>query len=165
VVFVDLFGFGETRIRDREFLFALLLQSIGSRPLGLQVGALTAVAAWCERQFGMPVELHAYGPRSSVIALVAAGLDPNKIKLFVLHESWGSLKELIETNRGVNELPEQFTFGLLAEFDLVQLAALAAPRPVSFAAPSPRVKREMQPLVELHQALGTGGKVLPNDAD
>ena len=42
----------------------------------------------------------------------------------------GSLKDIIEKNRGVNQWPELFCFGLLQEFDVKQLTALVAPWPV-----------------------------------
>ena len=52
-----------------------------------------------------------------------------------LNGSLASLKQLIETDKAVEELPEMFAFGLLAEFDVRQLVALAAPRPVVFLQP------------------------------
>ena len=42
-----------------------------------------------------------------------------------------SLKEVIEKNRGANHLPELMCYGLLKEFDLPQIEALIAPRPVA----------------------------------
>ena len=41
-----------------------------------------------------------------------------------------SLKEIIEKGVGVDKMPEMFCFGLLREFDMKELIALAAPRPV-----------------------------------
>jgi len=42
----------------------------------------------------------------------------------------GSLREVIDKNLGVESQPEQFCFGLLEKFDVPQLRALVAPRPV-----------------------------------
>jgi hypothetical protein len=42
-----------------------------------------------------------------------------------------SLKELIEKGVGVETMPELFCFGLLPDFDMKELIALAAPRPVA----------------------------------
>ena len=60
--------------------------------------------------------------------------------------SLGSLKEVIEQNMSLHEAPELFCFGLLEEFDLCQLVALVAPRPVRFINASERVQREMEVL-------------------
>jgi hypothetical protein len=43
----------------------------------------------------------------------------------------GSLREVITGNLTVMDRPEQFCFGLLREFDVPQLQALVAPRPVT----------------------------------
>ena len=63
-----------------------------------------------------------------------------------LHGSLGSLKEVIEQNWGVDEKPELFCFGLLESFDIKHLAALIAPRPVTFVEPSDRAKSELADL-------------------
>ena len=75
VVAVDPFYFGESKIAQRDFLFALLVAAIGDRPLGLQASQVAAVARWSLAEHeGDPVALVARGPRSSLFALVAAGL-------------------------------------------------------------------------------------------
>ncbi|MCP4172356.1 MAG: hypothetical protein GY758_16455 [Fuerstiella sp.] len=40
-------------------------------------------------------------------------------------------------------MPEMLCFGLLKHFDIAQLVVLAAPRTVTIAAPSPRIKKEL----------------------
>ena len=65
------------------------------------------------------------------MALVAAALEGQAIGGVALHGALGSLKEVIEQNWGVAEKPELFCFGLLESFDIKQLAALLAPRPVT----------------------------------
>ena len=92
---------------------------------------------------------------ASVAALAAAGLETQSVSSVQLHDSLGSLKQIIEESRTVNKEPELFTFGLLAEFDIKQLAALAAPRPVKLVEPSDRVKAE---LADLNQWYGVFGK-------
>ena len=47
-----------------------------------------------------------------------------------MHDSMRSLKEIVRENKGANELPEMMCFGLLEWFDLPQIEALIAPRPV-----------------------------------
>ena len=131
VVAVDPFYFGESRIAQKDFLFALLVAAVGDRPLGLQASQLTATARWLstERKLG-PVKLISIGPRASVFSTVAAALEEKAIAGLELRNPLGSLKEIIAKNVGVNQQPELFCFGLLEQFDVPQLRALVAPRPV-----------------------------------
>jgi hypothetical protein len=101
-----------------------------------------------------PVTVVAVGPRSSTFALVAAALETKAIQRVELRGALGSLKEVIEQNAAVSDKPELFCFGLLEAFDIKQLAALVAPRPVQFAAPSDRVKQETSDLRAWFQLLG-----------
>lgn len=131
VVVVDPFYFGESRIAQKDFLFALLVAAVGDRPLGLQASQLSATARWLssERKLG-PVKLVSIGPRASVFATVAAALEEKAVGSLELRQPLGSLRELIEKNVGVNQQPELFCFGLLEQFDVPQLRALVAPRAV-----------------------------------
>ena len=131
VVAVDPFYFGESRIDQKDFLFALLVAAVGDRPLGLQASQLTATARWLstERKLG-PVKLISVGPRASVFSTVAAALEEKAIAGLELRNPLGSLKEVIAKNVGVNQQPELFCFGLLEHLDVPQLRALVAPRPV-----------------------------------
>jgi hypothetical protein len=126
VVAVDPFYFGESKIQSHAYLFALLTATIGDRPLGIQASQLTATARWCMERKTEPVTIVARGPRTSLIALTAAALEPEAIAGVERHESLTSLKEVIEKNWAVNEKPEIFCFGLLEAFDIPQLAALGA---------------------------------------
>lgn len=155
ILAIDPFYFGESKIRSHDFLFALLVAAVGERPLGIQAGQVSAVARWAaERHAGQPVNVIALGPRSSLFALIAAALEPQAISSLELHQSLGSLKEIIEENWAVNQRPEQFCFGLLADFDVKQLTALTAPRPIQFSSASDRVKSELQGLPEWFELLG-----------
>jgi hypothetical protein len=162
VVAVDAFYFGESKVVDHDYLFALLLAAVGERPLGIQAAQLAAVARWTTAEHrGKPVGVDAVGPQSSLIAVVAAGLEDKAIGGLDLHGSLGSLKEIIEQNRVVNEMPAVFCFGLLEAFDIKQLAALVAPRPVRFADASSRVKQEQAELKAWYATLGTDFQPLP----
>lgn len=66
----------------------------------------------------------AQGPRTSTIALTAAAVDPEAIQKTQLIEPLTSLKQVIEKNWSMEDCPEQFCFGLLARFDIKDLAAL-----------------------------------------
>jgi hypothetical protein len=146
---VDPFYLGESRIQggDPEFLYPILLGCLGQRALGIQASQLAECAHWiAEQREGGPVTLLAVGPRSGVAALVAAATTPQSIAGVELREGLGSLKQVIEENHAVTEMPELFCFGLLERFDLFQMAALVAPRPVTWHVPSDRAKKELRPL-------------------
>jgi hypothetical protein len=155
VLAVDLFYVGESKIEKRDFLYALLMASTGDRPLGIQASQLNAIASWSAAEHrGGPVSVVAVGPRMTLVALVAAGLDEKALGALELRGALGSLKEVIEKNRGVDQWPEFFCFGLLEAFDVKQLVALAAPRPVAVAQPGERAKMELAALKKWYAALG-----------
>jgi dienelactone hydrolase len=166
VLAVDPFYFGESKIEKRDQLFALLVAAVGDRPLGIQASQLAAVARWSAATHKADaVQVVAVGPRTSLIALVAAGIEPKAIGDLELHGAWGSLKEIIEKNRAVDQMPEVFCFGLLEAFDIKQLTALAAARRVMFVEPGDRAKKELVGLKAWYAMLGrdfdpvgTGGK-------
>jgi hypothetical protein len=155
ILTADPFYFGESKIKSRDFLFALLLAATGDRPLGVQASQLVALARWSQSEFqdGAPAVV-AIGPRSSLFTLVAAAADENAISGLELHRALGSLKEVIEQNWAVNQKPELFCFGLLERFDVRQLVALAAPRTVSFSIASDRVKAELADLKDWYRLFG-----------
>lgn len=130
---VDPFFIGESKVAEKDYLFALMIATVGSRPLGLQASEVSAVARWASfvRRCG-PVTVVADGPRAGVIALVAAGLEDEAIGGLELRGCRDSLKTLIEKKSSYNASPELFCFGLLENFDIPQLRSLAAPRPVTF---------------------------------
>jgi hypothetical protein len=130
VLVVDLFYFGESKIRLHPDLFAIAVGSVGERPLGIQSSQLAAIARWVHKEHGAAPQVGALGPRSSLIATVAAGLEPTSIAELFLNEPLGSLKDVIEQNLPLERAPELFCFGLLERFDLPQLYELVAPRPI-----------------------------------
>ncbi|MDG1894630.1 MAG: acetylxylan esterase [Fuerstiella sp.] len=144
VLAIDPFYFGESKITERDFLYAILVASVGDRPLGIQASQLVAAARWAREEFQCDeVTIAAAGPRTSVIALTAAGLSANAIDAVQVHDCPGSLREFIEQNQGANQMPEMLCFGLLKDFDVAQLVALAAPRAVTIAAASERLRTEL----------------------
>ncbi|MCZ6795085.1 MAG: acetylxylan esterase [Planctomycetota bacterium] len=152
---VDPFYLGESRIDERAHLFALLVSSVGDRPLGLQASQLAAVARWLgERHPEQPVTVSAVGRRASLMALVAGALEEQAIAALELRDALGSLRQVIEENLGVNEAPELFCFGLLEEFDMLQLSGLILPRPLRFVDPSERLEKELQALRSAYANLG-----------
>ena len=149
VIAIDPFYVGEARCRQSDWLFALLVATVGDRPLGLQASQVSAAARWAaERHAGTPVTLVAIGPRASVFALVAAALEAKAIAAVELRQTLGTLKEVLERNWSVSEAPELFCFGLLECCDIRQLAALVAPRPVRLVEPGDRAKGELAGVAE-----------------
>jgi hypothetical protein len=132
VAAVDPFYFGESSLGQRDFLFGLLVSSLGERPLGIQAGQVAASARWLAARHGGAVEIEAHGPRTSLIALVAAALEPDAISGVRLHGGWQTLRAVFDQNISAQQMPEMFAFGLLAEFDIEQTRQLVAPRPVVF---------------------------------
>ena len=131
IVAFDPFYFGEAKPATHDYLWALMVSAIGDRPLGLQASQVAAVVRWLHSEHsGEPVTVCALGPRTSTVALVAVGMEEQAIIRLELHDSFPSLKTVIEQNHTFREMPEMFCFGLLEAFDMEQLTALAAPRPV-----------------------------------
>jgi dienelactone hydrolase len=124
VVAIDPFYFGESRIESRDYLYALLASSLGERPLGIQAGQVAAVARWLKQKYG-PVSLAAYGPRTTLIALVAAAIETDAVRDARLVRPLTSLRNVIQRDMTFQEAPELFCFGLLEHFDMPQLRALA----------------------------------------
>ena len=129
VVAFDPFFFGESKIKSRDFLHVILMPAAGERALGVQTSQISAVAEWAKKQYRQPVELMSAGPRLSVAARLAA-VQSNAISALKLHDPMKSLKEVIRENKGANHMPEMMCFGLLESFDLPQIEALIAPRPL-----------------------------------
>ena len=88
------------------------------------------------------------------MALVAGALEEQAIAALELRDALGSLRQVIEENLGVNEAPELFCFGLLEEFDMLQLSGLILPRPLRFVDPSERLEKELQALRSAYANLG-----------
>jgi hypothetical protein len=158
VLAVDLCFFGELHIaRKPDFIpadFMVAISTVGERPLGVQAGQLAGIARWLLTKDHRPARVVALGPRSSLIATVAAGIEAEAIGELELHQAFGSLKEIIENNLTAEHAPEIFCFGLLEAFDMPQLAALVAPRPIEFRKSSERLRTELAPIGKLYASLG-----------
>jgi dienelactone hydrolase len=128
VIAVDPFGYGEAGTGRWHALFSLLVSSVGERTLGIEADQIAAVARWAGEQSTVV----AIGPRTCLAALTATALDESTIAALELSGGLRSLHDVIDRNWSVEQAPELFCFGLLEHFDIEQLAALVAPRPVAF---------------------------------
>jgi hypothetical protein len=156
VLAMDPLYFGEAKIAERDFLFAIMVASTGKRMLGIQAEQVRSTADWAKRHFECDtVTVVAVGPRTSLIALTATGLAESEIDNVELHQSRGSLNELIEENLGMDKVPEALCFDLLRHFDIVQLVATAGPAKVHFADASERCRVEMKRLLKSFPSMTT----------
>ncbi|MCE9532091.1 MAG: hypothetical protein K8T89_13350 [Planctomycetes bacterium] len=153
VIAVDIWYFGEAKPIRHDWLWGLMLDTVGQRPFGVQAGQLAAVCGWAAGEGEGKVAVAAVGPRVSVIALLAA-VEAKAIDSLELTKPLGSFKEIIEKNQVVATAPEQFCFGLLDEFDVKQIAALVAPRKISIKQASERATKEFAELKEIYKLLG-----------
>jgi hypothetical protein len=154
VVTVDPFYYGESKVADHDYLFALMLNTVGERPLGVQVGQVLSIAElYRTRHPDEPVSLVGIGPSMSAIALAAGALD-SKVESVEVHHTYGSLRELLDQGRTFPEAPELFTFGLLKEFDLLGITELVAPRKVSLQGVEPQVAEQFASLKSWYALLG-----------
>ena len=136
-----------------------MLATVGERALGLQANELLSISRWASGK--LPVTIVADGPRSSVIALAAAALERKAIGRVETISPLGSLKEIIEADRTFNQSPELFCFGLLERFDVKDLAALVAPRPLLIRNPDERSRKEFVGLAKWYHTLGVNFDPLP----
>jgi pimeloyl-ACP methyl ester carboxylesterase len=164
VVAADLTGFGEAN-GDLKQVEPLLIATVGRRPLGVYAAQLAALARWARGDQGNhPVTVTATGPRNGTIALVAAALETDAISALDLHDTWGSLTQLIEKNLTAEDAPEQFCFGLLKELDIPQLIALVAPRSVVVHEPDAELRSQRSTLRSWYATLGANLDPLTNES-
>lgn len=105
---------------------AMLMATVGERPLGVQVAQLLAVARWAKQRFDGPLELRSDGPRTGLIAAAAAAVDGgNDIDTVHSDNARDSLKSFLLPSAAYNKTPEAYCFGLLEWFDIPQLHELA----------------------------------------
>ncbi|HUE71957.1 MAG TPA: acetylxylan esterase [Pirellulaceae bacterium] len=131
VVVIDPFYLGENKIKSRDYLWGLFVSTVGQRPLGVQASQIAAACRWLKSERGGEVSVVSIGPRTSLMALTAAALEPEAITRLEMQRPLSSLKEIVRSNKAVTEAPEYFCFGLLERFDLPHLSAMVTPREVT----------------------------------
>ena len=76
-------------------LVLLMLTANGDRALGVEVAQVLATAKWL-KQTTPTIRLESSGPRSQMVALIAAALEPSLFGGVVNHQGMGSLRELLD---------------------------------------------------------------------
>jgi dienelactone hydrolase len=127
VMLVDLLFLGEAGQFDiHRYLWSNLINTVGDRPLGLQVGQLAAVIDWTRARFARDsVRLISHGRMASMAALVYAALNPRRVDTLTTHGLEPSLKRLLEAGAKYEDAPTVFCTGLLKVADVSELVQLA----------------------------------------
>lgn len=106
---------------------AMLMSTVGERPLGVQTSQVLAAAEWSVQSLSVSrLELRSVGPRSALIALSAAAIDGGETFGEVKTEgATKSLKSFLEPSASYDKTPEAYCFALLEWFDVPDLRTLA----------------------------------------
>ena len=132
VLAADILGTGEADVGGWQF--HMILASAGERSLGLQVGQLLALVRWaCKRYRTTAVDVRASGQVLPVVALMAAALEPQRIRSITTSELLDTLGRLVDFPIPYASAVPLFCFGLLREFDIGDLMDLSAPTIVTEA--------------------------------
>ena len=106
---------------------AMLLATVGERPLGIQSAQVVAAAQYFARVFvADSVSLEAHGSTTSLIARCAAAVDADgTISSVRTSGEAETLHDFLKPGPSYGGTPEVFCFGLLESFDIPQLMRLA----------------------------------------
>jgi dienelactone hydrolase len=140
VLVADLVFLGECQSRKiPNWQLAMIMSALGRRSLGEEVGQLLSVADWAGERYGQPVTLCGNGKVTSLVALLAGGLQSEqgaaekrgrRVTRVAIEGAFGSLKEAIANEDGYRKMPQVYCFGLLEVADVDGLVALNEARVV-----------------------------------
>lgn len=133
---------------------AQMLNTVGERPLGIEAAQVISVVRWLSNSntdgssspgaaktvspySGQKMELLTRGPRSEVVAIVVAALEPQHFTSLKVEEGIHSLSELFNGKFSYAETPELVCLDLYQSFDVSQLIELAQPTIVNFYEETP----------------------------
>jgi dienelactone hydrolase len=106
---------------------AMVLGTVGQRPLGIQVAqVLAAVEAFRVSEAMGAIDVRTVGPRSGLIGLCAAALNPKWFGRITSEGLPDTLKAFLQPSASYDQAPEIYCFGLLEWFDRPELERLAA---------------------------------------
>ncbi len=151
------FGADKPHADDRSgaAVFAQLLTALGERPLGMEAAQVNGVVRWLSEDLDHgsptpnnfagnvnkpvpPVRIVATGPRSQVIAMVAAAIHPELFSALESRESISSFATAYDHPKDFVQAPEMMCLDLYRDFDINTLAAIAAPVKVNLSAVAPK---------------------------
>jgi dienelactone hydrolase len=126
VLAVDLLLSGDIVPPDDPARFALAVNTVGSRPLGIRAAQLIGISNWFKHLTGASrIRLDSRGIRSQVTAQVAAALAPSLFSELVIREGMQSFQHLLDAPVEFPAAPELFCLDLYKNFDLDELDKLA----------------------------------------
>jgi len=128
VITVDLLFIGESVPAGiSPWQYAMLIATVGKRPLGIQVRQLQLLVEWVCQKYQVPqISLQSQGWNSGIVVLAASGLSPGRVKRINATEALVDLKVLINQHLDYENYPALFCFGLLEEFNIPELMALSS---------------------------------------
>ncbi|MHB1935965.1 MAG: alpha/beta hydrolase family protein [Acidobacteriaceae bacterium] len=150
------FGEGKLKAEDRSgaTVFAQLLTALGERPVGMEAAQVNAVVRWLSEDLDHgsptpnnfqtvdkavpPVRIVTTGPRSQMIAMVAAAMHPELFSALESRQSISSLTAVFDHPENFVQAPEMMCLDLYRDFDFNILAAIAAPVKVNLSAVAPK---------------------------
>ncbi|MGH9615352.1 MAG: alpha/beta hydrolase family protein [Acidobacteriaceae bacterium] len=157
VLVLDPLFFGESTPgtdRSDTAMFAQLLTALGKRPLGMEAAQVNAIVLWLSEDLDHgsstpnnfprpqpsvpPVGIVTTGPRSEMVALVAAAIRPEMYSSLESRESISSLSAIFNAPKTYLEDPEIMCLDLYRDFDIDTLSATAAPVKVNLLATAPK---------------------------
>ena len=128
VIIVDLLFIGESVPAGiSPWQYAMLIATVGKRPLGIQVRQLQLLVEWVCQKYQVPqISLQSQGWNSGIVVLAASGLSPGRVQRINATEALVDLKVLINQHLDYENYPALFCFGLLEEFNVPELMALSS---------------------------------------
>jgi dienelactone hydrolase len=124
VLALDLLFTGDAAPRQpAPYTYALLLASVGERPIGLEAGQLAAITKWLRDGSGAgPARLETDGMRSQLTGLVAAALEPGLFSDVDVSHGITSLRRLLDEPIKYRDAPDIFCLDLYRDFDVDTLS-------------------------------------------
>jgi hypothetical protein len=132
VLALDPAFFGAPWLEGGAWAYQQMISAQGGRPLGIEVAQLIRIGRWAQsRSGGATLRIETRGPRSQVVALAAAALDPGLFSELVSRGGMKALDYVLTKPVEFSQAPDLFCLDLYAKTSLGDLAALAAPARVS----------------------------------
>lgn len=131
VLAVNLVFFGDAAPDVPMTWFTEMIGTEGERPLGLEAAQLIGLANWAKTEWSPEKSrVETTGPRTQVIALAAAALQPDLFSQVATWDGMQSLGYLLDSPVGYDTAPDLFCLDFYKDFDIDRLARLAEPTSV-----------------------------------